>query len=95
MKDLNKTGNVRLALAIRKVHELREASYDASAGRCGGYSKRYQDCIREVVGDDPIATILSCLFTAGYCDMYEFADAVLGKVELSGVAASKEGEGNA
>src|SRR5262249_2536742 len=42
------------------------------------YTKSYFDCVREVVGEDPIATILDCLFTAGYCDMFEFADAVLG-----------------
>lgn len=88
--------NRRLALAIRKVNELREASYDPGTeksvdtlngvghqgfsewARYPGYTKTYSACIQEVVGDDPIATILGCLFTAGYCDMFEFADQVLG-----------------
>lgn len=68
-------GNVRLALAIRRVEEIHEASYNRFLERC---TKLYRDCIREVVGDDPIATILSCLFTAGYSDMYDFCDTVLG-----------------
>lgn len=74
-------GNVRLAQAIRRVEEIHEASYNRFLDRC---TKRYRDCIREVVGDDPIATILACLFTAGFSDMYDFCDTVLGPQEDKG-----------
>lgn len=81
--DTAKTCNRRLALAIRKVSELHEASYvgdeEYKANPHLPYRKSYYDCIREVVGNDPIATILDCLFTTGYCEMFEFADTVLEK----------------
>lgn len=87
--------NRSLALAIRRVEEIHEASYDKAKSyvtRDGteipkGYTKTYSVCVREVVGTDPIATILDCLFTAGYCDMFEFADTVLGPA-----APTQEGE---
>jgi hypothetical protein len=66
--------NIELAEAIRAIHKLREASY-VGAGR---YGKRYDECIAEVVGSDPIHLLLSCLFTAGYCEMFDFCDIVLG-----------------
>lgn len=75
-------GNVRLAQAIRKVNELHQASYVGDeaykANPHRPYAKSIHDCIHEVVGDDPIATILACLFTAGFADMYDFCDTVLG-----------------
>jgi hypothetical protein len=67
------TSNVRLARAIRQVQGLREASWTGE-----NYGKSYSDCISEVVGNDPIGIILRCLFTAGYCDMFQVADKVLG-----------------
>lgn len=92
-------GNHHLALAIREVERLHEASWvegiknpewdnwvnDAITKEPrywlqeGKYAKSMHDCICEVVGSDPIATILDCLFTAGFADMYDFCDAVLGK----------------
>jgi hypothetical protein len=72
--------NVTLAEHIREVSELHEKSWEAGEPY-GEYTKDYSDCIEEVVGDDPIGLILSCLFTAGYCEMYDFCDEVLGKSE--------------
>jgi hypothetical protein len=67
--------NARLAKVIREVHKLREASYDKARDR---YTRRHDECIREIVGDDdPIALILSCLFTAGFGEMWDFCDHVL------------------
>lgn len=59
--------NQHLARAIQRVQDLHEAT-----------NKPYLDCIREVVGNDPLATILDCLFTVCYCDMFDFCDRVLG-----------------
>jgi hypothetical protein len=67
--------NIELAEAIRAIDKLREASYDRGTLR---YTKRYDECIAEVVGSDPIHLLLSCLFTAGYCEMFDFCDLVLG-----------------
>lgn len=74
------SGNVRLAQAIRKVEEIHEASWIAD-GRY--YAKRYPVCIANVVGNDPIAIILNCLFTAGYADMHDFCNTVLGPEDKS------------
>ena len=69
--------NVTLAEHIREVSQLRESSWDGST-KYGEYKLSYDDCIQQVVGDDPIGIILACLFTAGYSDMYDFCDQVLG-----------------
>ena len=67
-------GNVELAKAIKAVSE---ASWQPQSGE---YSKKMRDCIIEVVGpDDPIALVLICLFTAGYSEMWDFVDHVLGE----------------
>jgi hypothetical protein len=77
--------NVTLAEHIREIANLREKSWKPEAwqGRegqwYGEYQKDYDECIHDVVGDDPIGLILSCLFTAGYCEMYDFCDQVLGE----------------
>lgn len=67
--------NVALAKAIRQVAAKREGSYDKATHR---YGLSYAQAIEQTVGDDPIAIILACLFTAGYCEMYEYTDKVLG-----------------
>ncbi len=69
-------GNQSLALAIRKVAEIREGSWNEGRGE---YDLLHRDCISYVVGDDPIAIILACLFTAGYSDIYDFTHKVLGE----------------
>lgn len=68
--------NVALAQAIRAVDAMYEGSWVNTR-----YTKRYSECIQAVVGDDPIGIILYCLFTAGYCEMFDFADKVLGPAE--------------
>ena len=72
--------NVTLAEHIREVSGLHEKSWTKGEGdKYGRYTKDYDECIAEVVGDDPIGLILSCLFTAGYCEMHDFCDEVLGE----------------
>lgn len=87
-------GNDALARAIQKIEALHEGSFQEGVKRTDydpvkhhseyvkypDYAKSYSVCIREVVGDDPIAAILDCLFTAGFCDMHEYADRVLGTI---------------
>lgn len=57
------------------------ARYDGPLVWEGKYTKDIDECIHEVVGDDPITMILACLFTAGYSDMYDFCDQVLGPMK--------------
>lgn len=57
------------------------ARYDGPLVWEGKYTKDYVECIYEVVGDDPITLILACLFTAGYCEMYDFCGQVLGPMK--------------
>lgn len=74
-----------------EAYQMRSMNYgtgerDGPLQWYGGYTKTYDDCIQQVVGDDPIAMILACLFTAGYSEVYDFCDQVLGpmKPEWSG-----------
>jgi len=73
--------NVALAQAIRAILAMREGSWEEVeivGGYQGVYTKRPLKCIKAVVGDDPIGLILECLFAAGYDEMWEFCDRVLG-----------------
>lgn len=86
MSEASVITNHRLAHCIRDVERLQEASYDPGLGattregRTGGeYTKTYLVCIDEIVGDDPIWMILACLFTAGYCEIFDFCNVILGK----------------
>ena len=73
--------NVALAQAIRAILAMREGSWEeveTDGGYRNGYTKTVSECIQAVAGDDPIGLILGCLFTAGYGEMWEFCDRVLG-----------------
>lgn len=72
---------------IEKHHQAPVQDVDMDTGKLfiseprwiGKYGRDMDACIHEVVGDDPIALILDCLFTAGFSEMWEFCDQVLGK----------------
>ena len=76
---MNREANMYLATILRKVGDLHEASWNGKG--YGHYTKTYRECMIEagVCESDPLTKILACLFTAGYCDMWEFCDETLGK----------------
>lgn len=69
------------ATKLRQVHELREASW---GGNPPAYTRHYPGLITEVFGNSPWAKIADCLFTAGYCEMWEFCDEILGPEQPTG-----------
>jgi len=75
---------------LRKVSDIREASWDENAGVMsrhtglpyGAYQKHYGDPLYSEAGIPEVWwPIFDCLLTAGYCEMWDFCDTVLGKEE--------------
>jgi hypothetical protein len=72
--------NQELALALRQVSKAHEASWDTFKAK---YNRSMHDCIRAELGNDPLALIFDCLFTAGYAEMWSFCDQVLETAPLT------------
>ena len=68
---------------LKAVGDMREGSYDPEGGLkyqdgtpSGKYRLHYDECIAACVPEE-WRTIFDCLLTAGYCDMWNWADAQL------------------
>ena len=67
---------------LKAVGDMREGSYDPDGGErmlsdptrsYGKYNKSYQECAEEVV-PEVWWPIFDCLLTAGYCEMWDWAE---------------------
>lgn len=78
--------NEYLAAVLRRVHAEREASWVPGGGQSiatasGHYTRTYRDCYPDAgIGpDNPLGLILDCLFTAGFCEIWEFCEQAEGR----------------
>lgn len=64
-----------LATAIRKTHELREASYD------GNYRYRlsYQEAASQACDDPDVAALVAAMLGSGFADFPDWSDQILAK----------------
>ena len=69
--------NINLATILRNASDIREKSWDGERYGLTNSDAAEQACSR----DNPLSIIMGCLLTAGYCDMWDFCDIVLGKAE--------------
>lgn len=87
MDDAERQMNIKLATWLRAVRKAHEASFKETndIGPYGyriheaRYHKTVSDCIEEVIPGNPLGMILNCLFDAGYAEMWDFCNEVLGR----------------
>lgn len=84
--------NRQLAVWLRAARDRHEESYieqvtDSRGNLISGgyYMLSSQAAASVVVGENnPIALVIACLLTAGYCEMWDFCDQVLGPEQTKG-----------
>ena len=71
---MNVNAKRELFLALRKADYLHEASWNGNR-----YTRDTGECAMEATGGDrQISVVFDCLLTAGYGEMWQAADEVLG-----------------
>lgn len=65
--------NTNLATALRRASHLHESSWNGER-----YTISHSGAAEHVCPGDPLAIIIACLLTAGFCDTWDFCDQVLG-----------------